>query len=63
MILKTKEDIFIAFRLTSFNKTKIVIMWEAPYPSSAAHGLNFSVNPRANVMSIPPCIQNIFNEL
>lgn len=60
---RKRDDIFRAFHLTSFKKTKVVIMGESPYPSSAAHGLSFSVNPEANIADIPPSLKNIFNEL
>ena len=58
---RNKNDIFRAFQLTSFKKTRVVIMGEAPYPSSAAHGLSFSVKPKTNIY--PPTLCNIFMEL
>ena len=60
---RNKNDIFRAFQLTSFKKTRVVIMGEAPYPSSAAHGLSFSVNSQSEITDIPPSLKNIFNEL
>ena len=60
---RNRHDIFQAFKLTSFQNTRVVILGEEPYQSKAAHGLSFSVNPKANIADIPPSLKNIFNEL
>ena len=57
------DNIFTAFRLTSFEETKVVIIGEAPYPSEAAHGLSFSVNSEAEITDTPSSLRNIFREL
>lgn len=55
------ENIFKAFELTSFDNTKVVILWQDPYHTpGAAMGLSFSV-PTGN--KIQPSLRNIFKEL
>jgi uracil-DNA glycosylase len=55
------EDIFNAFKVCSYNKTKVLILGMDPYHNyGEAHGLSFSVLPRTKV---PPSLQNIFKEL
>lgn len=59
-IFPPKEQIFNAFRLTDFNKVKVVILGQDPYHNfNQAHGLAFSVNN----CQIPPSLKNIFQEL
>ena len=54
-------DIFNAFKLTSYNDTKIVIFGQDPYHEpNQAHGLAFSVN---RGVKIPPSLLNIYKEL
>lgn len=54
-------DIFAALHLTSYTKTKVVILGQDPYHGPGqAHGLSFSVKPG---ISIPPSLQNIYKEL
>lgn len=54
-------DIFNAFKLTSYNDTKVVIFGQDPYHEpNQAHGLAFSVQ---NGVRIPPSLVNIYKEL
>lgn len=56
-----KEQIFNAFCLTSFEKTKVLILGQDPYHNpNQAMGLAFSVNQGVN---LPPSLLNIFKEL
>ncbi len=60
-IYPTKEDLFKAFKLTEFDKVKVVIIGQDPYHGeNEAMGLCFSV--RENV-AMPPSLRNIFKEL
>lgn len=53
--------IFTAFKLTPFNKTKVVILGQDPYHElHQANGLAFSVYPGVR---IPPSLINIYKEL
>lgn len=55
------EDIFASLNLTSFAKTKVVILGQDPYHGvGQAHGLSFSVQKG---IKLPPSLKNIFNEL
>lgn len=61
IIYPQQSDIFNAFKLTSFESAKVVILGQDPYHGAhQAHGLAFSV-PRG--VSPPPSLQNIFKEL
>ncbi|KXT29118.1 uracil DNA glycosylase superfamily protein [Candidatus Phytoplasma oryzae] len=43
IIFPSFSNIFQAFKLTSFNHTKVVILGQDPYPGvNQAHGLSFS---------------------
>ncbi len=54
-------DIFNAFELSPFDKTKVVILGQDPYHGPGqAHGLSFSV-PRG--IPLPPSLINIYKEL
>jgi len=54
-------DIFNAFELSPFDKTKVVILGQDPYHGPGqAHGLSFSV-PRG--IPLPPSLINIHKEL
>ena len=56
-----KEEIYNALHLTSYKKTKVVILGQDPYHGEGqAHGLSFSVRPGTRK---PPSLQNIFKEL
>ncbi len=60
-IYPTKENLFNAFKLTSFENTKVVIIGQDPYHGKdQAHGLSFSVQGNNK---IPPSLKNIFKEL
>lgn len=60
-VFPSKENIFTAFNLSPFSKTKIVILGQDPYHGKGqAHGLSFSV-PEGQ--KIPPSLRNIFKEL
>lgn len=55
------EQIFKAFELSPFTKTKVVIIGQDPYHGKGqAHGLLFSV---PNGIRLPPSLRNIFKEL
>jgi uracil-DNA glycosylase len=55
------ENVFSAFRLTSFAETKVVILGQDPYHGPGqAHGLSFSVEGDTK---IPPSLRNIYREL
>ena len=60
-IYPDEYDIFNAFRFTSYDRTRVVILGQDPYINpNEAHGLAFSVYPSK---SIPPSLRNIFQEL
>jgi uracil-DNA glycosylase len=60
-IYPKKEDIFKAFKLTPFEKVKVVILGQDPYHGAGqAEGLCFSV---PNGVNPPPSLKNIFKEL
>lgn len=55
------ENIFQAFKLSSFEDTKVIIIGQDPYHGfGQAHGLCFSVQPQAK---IPPSLRNIYREI
>lgn len=60
-VFPVKGDLYRAFELSPFQKTKIIILGQDPYHNlNQAHGLAFSVN-RGN--KIPPSLRNIYTEL
>jgi len=60
-IYPKKKDVFNAFRFTSFESIKVVIIGQDPYHgSNQAHGFAFSVLP--GVLP-PPSLRNIYKEL
>jgi len=60
-IYPKKSEIFKAFRNTSYEETKVVILGQDPYHGeNQAEGLSFSVK---DGISKPPSLQNIFKEL
>lgn len=60
-IFPSEKEVFTAFRLTPFEKVKVVVLGQDPYHGSGqAHGLAFSVK-QGN--KIPPSLRNIFKEL
>lgn len=61
-ILPSPDDILKAFQFTPFDKVKVVILGQDPYPNRAhAHGLAFSVP--VGVHPYPASLKNIFREL
>lgn len=55
------NNIFNAFKLTDYNKLKVVILGQDPYHGpSEAHGLAFSVQ---DGIKLPPSLKNILKEL
>ena len=60
-IYPSKDYIFNALKLTSYENTKVVIVGQDPYHGKGeAHGLSFSVQKGVRV---PPSLQNIYKEL
>lgn len=60
-IFPRENDIFKAFKLCSFEKTKIIIIGQDPYHKiNQANGLAFSVS---KTQPIPPSLKNIYKEL
>lgn len=56
-----KNEIFNAFRYTTYENLKVVIIGQDPYHGeNQAEGLSFSVK---NTVPRPPSLQNIFKEL
>jgi uracil-DNA glycosylase len=56
-----EPDVFNAFRLTSYESVKVLILGQDPYHGEGqAHGLAFSVRPGVKP---PPSLKNIFKEL
>ncbi|MFW5795098.1 MAG: uracil-DNA glycosylase [Bacillota bacterium] len=56
-----KTEIFKALELTSFNRTKVLILGQDPYHNpNQAMGLAFSVRKG---VKLPPSLRNIFKEL
>lgn len=61
IVYPKKEDVFKAFRITSYKDTKAVILGQDPYHGeNQAEGLSFSVKPG---IAMPPSLKNIFKEL
>lgn len=61
IIYPKKENIFNAFKLTTFKNTKVIIIGQDPYHGEGeAHGLSFSVQ---DGIKIPPSLKNIYKEL
>lgn len=62
IIYPKKKDIFNAFRVTTFESTKVVIIGQDPYHGpNQAHGLAFSTPPKT--LPLPPSLNNIYTEL
>lgn len=60
-IYPPKNYIFNAFKKTSYNEVKVVIVGQDPYHGiNEAHGLSFSVQEG---IKLPPSLQNIYKEL
>lgn len=61
VIYPPDSEIFNAFKLTSLDNLKVVILGQDPYHGpNQAHGLAFSVRPSVRV---PPSLLNIYKEL
>ncbi len=61
IIYPAQNELFNAFKETSFEQVKIVLLGQDPYHGSGqAHGLSFSVNIG---IKPPPSLLNIFQEL
>lgn len=60
-VYPAQQDVFNAFKLTEFDKVKVVILGQDPYHGpNQAHGLSFSVLPG---IKTPPSLVNIYKEL
>ena len=60
-IFPTKENIFNALKLTSYENVKVVILGQDPYHNdNQAHGLSFSLLAGTK---LPPSLKNIFKEM
>lgn len=60
-VYPSKDCIFNALKLTSYENTKVVIVGQDPYHGKGeAHGLSFSVQKG---IKIPPSLKNIYKEL
>lgn len=60
-IFPKESEVFKAFELCSFKKTKIIIIGQDPYHKiNQANGLAFSVPKK---QKLPPSLKNIFKEL
>lgn len=57
------NDMFKAFKLTSLESVKVVILGQDPYPGGEADGLAFSVKASDNSWRIPPSLKAIFDEI
>lgn len=54
-----RQNVFKAFRLTPFNKVRVVIVGQDPYHNGHAHGLSFSTHKNY----CPQSLKNIFKEI
>ena len=60
-VYPSEEDLFSAFRLTPFERVRVLLLGQDPYHGPGqAHGLAFSVQPG---VPPPPSLVNIFKEL
>jgi uracil-DNA glycosylase len=60
-VFPPEDDVFNAFKLTPYEKVKVLILGQDPYHDDGqAHGLCFSVQPGVRP---PPSLVNIFKEL
>ena len=61
VVYPAQEDVFNAFKITPFDKVKVVILGQDPYHGpNQAHGLCFSVQKG---LKTPPSLVNIYKEL
>lgn len=61
-ILPAREHWFRAFRETPFEKVKVVILGQDPYPT-ASHAMGLAFSVPEDVKPLPKSLQNIFREL
>ena len=60
-IYPSREEVFKALELSSYQDTKVVILGQDPYYNyGQAQGLSFSVN---NGIKLPPSLRNIYKEM
>ncbi len=59
-VYPSPENIFTAFKLTPYDKVKVVMVGQCPYHSGVAHGLAFSSD---DPYIIPPSLEVIYKEL
>lgn len=60
-VLPRDDDIFSAFNATPWDKVRVVLLGQDPYPGEGqAHGLSFSVR---RGVSVPGSLRNIYAEL
>ena len=60
-VFPPEEDVFSAFKLTPYNRVKVLLLGQDPYhDKNQSHGLCFSVRPG---VKLPPSLVNIFKEL
>lgn len=61
IVYPPSQHIFEAFRVTSFESVKVILLGQDPYHEpNQAHGLSFSVSPG---VPLPPSLRNIYQEL
>ncbi len=61
-ILPASKDIFTALAATSYDRVRVLLLGQDPYPTPGhAHGLCFSVQP--TVHPLPLSLRNIYREL
>jgi uracil-DNA glycosylase len=61
VVYPKSSDVFNAFRHTTFDNLKVVLLGQDPYHGGGqAHGLSFSVQKG---VTIPPSLKNIYKEL
>jgi uracil-DNA glycosylase len=61
-IFPERQEVFNALNAAPFERVKVVILGQDPYPTKGhAHGLSFSVNKE--VVPLPKSLQNISKEL
>ncbi|MCA1320359.1 uracil-DNA glycosylase [Bacillus tianshenii] len=61
IVYPPREDLFRAFRATSYEDVKVVIIGQDPYHGRGqAHGMSFSVQKG---VTIPPSLRNMYKEL
>src|SRR6185312_10842607 len=60
-VFPPEEDVFNAFKLTPYERVKVLLLGQDPYhDDDQAHGLCFSVRPG---VTPPPSLRNVFKEL